>query len=92
MDISIIAALIIFILIVLLGLGTPIAFCLGFMGVVGVLSFVDVGALYQIAEIAADSGTNLSMLTLPLFILMAEVVSFAGVGDDLYEATHDCGV
>ncbi len=89
MDISIIAALIIFILIVLLGLGTPIAFCLGFMGVVGVLSFVDVGALYQIAEIAADSGTNLFMLTLPLFILMAEVVSFAGVGDDLYEATHD---
>ena len=89
MDISILAALIIFILIVLLGLGTPIAFCLGFMGVVGILSFVDVGALYQIAEIAADSGTNLFMLTLPLFILMAEVVSFSGVGDDLYAATHD---
>lgn len=89
MDISILAALIIFVLIVLLGLGTPIAFCLGFMGVVGILSFVDVGALYQIAEIAADSGTNLFMLTLPLFILMAEVVSFSGVGDDLYAATHD---
>lgn len=89
MDIGILAALCIFVLIVLLCLGTPIAFCLGFMGVVGIVGLVDVGALYQIAEIAADSGTNLFMLTLPLFVLMAEVVSFSGVGDDLYTAAHD---
>jgi C4-dicarboxylate transporter DctM subunit len=89
MDISVLAALIIFVLILLLGLGTPIAFALGFMGVVGIVGLVDIGALYQIAEIAADSGTNLFMLTLPLFVLMAEVVSFSGVGDDLYSAAHD---
>jgi C4-dicarboxylate transporter DctM subunit len=89
MDIGILTLLLIFVLIFLLGLGTPIAFCLGFMGVIGIAGLVDSGALYQIAEIAAASGTNLFMLTLPLFILMAEVVSFSGVGDDIYTATHD---
>ena len=89
MDISILAALIVFVLIILIGFGTPISFCLGFMGVAGIFAFLDVATLYQIAEIAADSGTNLFMLTLPLFVLMAEVVSFSGVGDDLYTAAHD---
>ena len=89
MDLGILSALLVFILIVLLGLGTPIAFCLGFLGVVGIAGMVDSAALYQIAEIAAQSGTNLFMLTLPLFILMAEVVSFSGVGDDIYTATND---
>jgi C4-dicarboxylate transporter DctM subunit len=75
-------------LILLLGLGTRIAFCLGFIGVAGILAFLDVGNLYQVAEIAADSGTNLFMLTLPLFILMAEIASFSGVGDEMYTAAH----
>ena len=89
MDIGLIAVLLVFILLILLGFGTPISFCLGFMGVAGLLTFLDVGTLYQIAEIAADSGTNLFMLTLPLFVLMAEVVAFSGVGDDIYTAAHD---
>ena len=89
MDIGIVAALLVFVFIILLGFGTPISFCLGFMGVAGILAFLNVGTLYQIAEIAADSGTNLFMLTLPLFVLMAEVVAFSGVGDDLYTAAHD---
>jgi len=89
MDLSVLSLLLIFILIVLLGLGTPIGFCLGFLGVVGIAGMVDPAALYQIAEIAAQSGTNLFMLTLPLFILMAEVVSFSGMGDDIYTAAND---
>jgi C4-dicarboxylate transporter DctM subunit len=89
MEIGIIAALLIFILVILLGFGTPISFGLGFMGAAGILAFLDFGALYQIAEIAADSGTNLFMLTLPLFILMAEAVAFSGLGDDIYTAAHD---
>ena len=89
MEIGFISIVLIVVLVILLGLGTPISFCVGFLGVVGILIFLDVGTLYQIAEISADSGTNLFMLTLPLFILMAEVVSFSGVGDDLYEAAHN---
>jgi C4-dicarboxylate transporter DctM subunit len=89
MEIGVIIIILIVILIILLGLGTPIAFCLGFLGVVGILAFLDPAQLYQIAEIAADSGTNLFMLTLPLFIFMAEVVQFSGIGDDLYTAAHN---
>ena len=89
MEIGFISIVLIVVLVILLGLGTPISFCVGFLGVVGVLIFLDVGTLYQIAEISADSGTNLFMLTLPLFILMAEVVSFSGVGDDMYTVAHN---
>ncbi|MBW1771501.1 MAG: TRAP transporter large permease [Deltaproteobacteria bacterium] len=89
MSITVISLILIVLLIVLLGLGTPIAFCLGFLGVAGILAFLDIGVLYQIAEVAADSGTSLFLLTLPLFILMAEVVSFSGLGEDIYSAAHD---
>ena len=89
MDIGLISLILIVLLIVLLGLGTPIAFCLGFLGAAGILAFLDIGVLYQIAEVAADSGTSLFLLTLPLFVLMAEVVSFSGLGDDIYTAAHD---
>jgi C4-dicarboxylate transporter DctM subunit len=89
MSVGIISLILIVVLIILLGLGTPIAFCLGFLGTIGIVGFLDFGILYQIAEIAADTGTSLFLLTLPLFILMAEVVSFSGVGDDIYTAAHD---
>jgi C4-dicarboxylate transporter DctM subunit len=89
MDIGIISIILIVVLVILLGLGTPISFCVGFLGVVGILTFLNPAILYQIAEVAADSGTNLFMLTLPLFIFMGEVVSFSGIGDDLYTAAHN---
>jgi C4-dicarboxylate transporter, DctM subunit len=76
------------ILILLLGFGVRIAFCLGIIGVGGILAFLDPAVLYQVAEVAADTGTNIFLITLPLFILMAEVVSFSGVGDDMYSAAH----
>lgn len=89
MSIGLIGLLLILALILLLASGTPIAFCLGFLGTVGIIGFLDMGTLYQIAEVAADTCTNLFMITLPLFVLMAEVVSFSGVGDDLHTAAHD---
>ena len=76
MSIGLISIVLIIVLIILLGLGTPISFCLGFLGVAGIAALLDFGILYQIAEVAATTGTNLFMITLPLFILMAEVVSF----------------
>jgi TRAP-type mannitol/chloroaromatic compound transport system permease large subunit len=89
MSIGLISVILIVLLVLLLGLGTPIAFCLGFLGIAGIAALLDLGVLYQIAEVAADTGTSLFLLTLPLFILMAEVVSFSGLGDDIYTAAHD---
>jgi C4-dicarboxylate transporter DctM subunit len=89
MSIGLISIVLIIVLVILLGLGTPVSFCLGFLGVAGIVALLDFGILYQIAEVAATTGTNLFMITLPLFILMAEVISFSGVGDDIYSAAHD---
>ena len=88
MSVTLIGILLIVFLLILLSMGTPISFALGFLSTVGIAIFLGLGNLYQIAEVAADSGTNLFMLTLPLFILMAEVVSFSGVGNDIYTAAH----
>jgi C4-dicarboxylate transporter DctM subunit len=89
MSIGLIGILLLLALLILLASGTPIAFCLGFLATVGIIGFLDIGTLYQLAEVAADTSTNLFMITLPLFVLMAEVVSFSGVGDDLHTAAHD---
>jgi hypothetical protein len=80
MPTGLLAILFIVVLILLLGFGVRIAFCLGIIGVGGILAFLQPSVLYQVAEVAADTGTNIFLITLPLFILMAEVVSFSGVG------------
>ena len=89
MGVGFISILLIVILILILASGTRIAFGLGFLGMLGILVFLDIDTLYQIAEVAAGTGTNLFMLTLPLFILMAEIIQFSGVGDDIYTAAHN---
>jgi C4-dicarboxylate transporter DctM subunit len=89
MSVGLLTIVLLTVLVVLLGFGVRIAFCLGFIAVTGILIFLEPGVLYQIAEVAADTGTNIFLITLPLFILMAEVVSFSGVGDDMYTAAHD---
>ena len=88
MTTGLLTVIFIVVLILLLGFGVRIAFCLGIIGVGGILAFLDPAVLYQVAEVAADTGTNIFLITLPLFILMAEVVSFSGVGDDMYSAAH----
>lgn len=77
-----------FFLLLFIGLGTPIAFCLGFLSVVGILTFLEPSVLSQIVDIALQSGTNLFLITLPLFIFMAEVISSSGVGSNVYAATN----
>ena len=89
MSLGLMSIILIIVLIIFLGLGIPISFALGFLGILGLAFFVNFSAIFQIAEIAADSGTGIFMLTLPLFILMAEVVSSSGIGDDLYTAAHN---
>jgi C4-dicarboxylate transporter DctM subunit len=89
MSIGLLSILLVILLILLIGIGTPIAFGLGFLGLIGMVAFLNINNLYQVAEVAATTGTNLFMLTLPLFILMAEVVSFSGIGDDMYTAAHN---
>ena len=88
MSIGILTILIIVVLILLIGFGTPISFATGFVSLLLFAAFMDINTLYQIAEIVAENGTNLFMITIPLFVLMAEILSFSGVGNDLFTAAH----
>jgi C4-dicarboxylate transporter DctM subunit len=88
MSIGLLSILIVILIILIIGVGTPIGFGLGFLGLMGIVFLLNLGNLYQIAEIAANTGTNMFLIALPLFVLMAEVVSFSGVGEDMYTAAH----
>jgi C4-dicarboxylate transporter, DctM subunit len=88
MSIGILTILIIVVLILLIGYGTPISFATGFLSLLLFIGFMNISTLYQIAEVVAETGTNLFMITVPLFVLMAEILSFSGVGNDLFTAAH----
>jgi C4-dicarboxylate transporter DctM subunit len=89
MSIGFISILLILGLIVLLASGIRVAFGLGFLATVGIIFFIDPATLYHLADIAEETSLNLFLVTLPLFILMAEVVYFSGIGDDIYTAAQN---
>lgn len=73
-------------LLALIGLGIPVAFALGLVGAAGVAIFLSPAHMAQIAHIAFDTGTNFVFIAVPLFILMAEVLSSARISALLFEA------
>ena len=77
------------IMILLIGLGFPVAFSLGSIAVIG--SFYvwgGINGIFIVATTAADVMTNWILLSIPLFILMAEVLKASGISDDLFEVLH----
>lgn len=71
-------------LLVVFMLGVPIAFGLGFIGVLGTLVFLDPAQLSQLVEIAYENGISTSQMVAPLFILMAELIANGGIATDIY--------
>ena len=78
-------ALLVFILV----LRVPIAFALATVGFVGYWAIVGaVPALSLSAQIFTDTVMNYSLSVVPLFILMGNLVSKAGLSHELYAASH----
>ena len=75
-------------LLILLGLGLPIAFVLGSISVIGIIWALDYNVLYQLAQIALDTGSNFIFTMIPLFILMAEIFSISALGKDAFSAAQ----
>jgi len=73
---------------ILLLIGLPLAFVLGSTAVVGILWCLNPGVLYQIAQEAVQCGTYFIFITIPLFVLMAEVFSASGFGKETYTAAQ----
>lgn len=72
-------------------LGLPIAFSLAFVSIVTAIAIwwpAPLAGLYGIALSGFNEMSNFLLVCVPLFILMAEIISRSGMGTDTYEAIH----
>ena len=70
----------------LIGIGVPVGFALGLVGAAGVALFLSPAHLAEMANLAFQNGTNFVFVAVPLFILMAEVLTSAKFAELLFEA------
>ncbi|MCX8022764.1 MAG: TRAP transporter large permease [Syntrophorhabdaceae bacterium] len=75
----------ILLLFVVLFMGAPIGFGLGFLSVLGILLFLQPNQLSQLVNIVFTQSTSSTVLMIPLFIFMAEVFACTGIGIDIFE-------
>ena len=76
-------------LFVLLGLGVPIAWAMGVIGVAGnaiVLGFLP--AAVQVNLVVWENGTLFLFIALPMFLLMGQLAFHTGIANDLYDCVH----
>ena len=72
----------------LLAMGTPVGFAMGLAGVVGLLFSGGPDLVMGVLSTAPFSAvSSFELLTIPMFILMAEMVILSEVADDLFRAS-----
>jgi len=75
-------------MLVLLTTGLPIAFVLGGIGTLSCILLWGPDAIYMVAAKAFRATTDLMLLSLPLFILMAAILQKSGMAGALYNTIH----
>jgi tripartite ATP-independent transporter DctM subunit len=76
------------VLFVLLAIGTPVGFAMAGSGVLGLFLIGGMPMLSGILQTAPLSAvTSYELITIPMFLLMAEFVLVSGIADDLFKAT-----
>lgn len=75
-------------LVLLLSIGVPIAFSLCGIATIGIFFILGPKGLYLLFNTAYGQVTNFLLLAIPLFIFMANLLKFSGMGDDLYEMVY----
>ncbi|MBW6484795.1 MAG: TRAP transporter large permease subunit [Syntrophobacterales bacterium] len=68
--------------------GIPIAFVLLAMGAIGTFYVWGSKGLLMISQTAYGEATDYILLAIPLFVLMANVLKFSGMADELYEIAY----
>src|SRR4051794_41969451 len=83
-----ILTLVMVVLFVLLAIGTPVGFAMAGSGVLGLYVIGGMPMLTGILQTAPLSAvTSYELITIPMFLLMAEFVLVSGIADDLFKAT-----
>ncbi|MEC9433382.1 MAG: TRAP transporter large permease [Pseudomonadota bacterium] len=83
------AAAVLILLLALIALGMPIAFALGVTGALGVLSQIGFGPMLGVLQTTPyRTAAHFLLSTVPLFILMAELLARGSVVRDLYRLAY----
>jgi tripartite ATP-independent transporter DctM subunit len=78
--------LVLCLLFALLAIGTPVGFAMAFAGSIGLLIVGGPFALFGILQTAPLSTvSSYELITIPMFLLMADLVLLSGVADDLFK-------
>ena len=75
-------------LIAFLLMGLPISISLGLTGVTLLLILEGPRSLTIVSSLALHFATSWSFICLPLFVFMAEILVFTGIGSEVFEAAH----
>jgi tripartite ATP-independent transporter DctM subunit len=69
--------------------GVPIAFAMALVGVAGLIAIIGLHpALAMLPQVAQEASMSYGLSVVPLFILMGNLVTRAGLSDDLYTASN----
>jgi len=72
----------------LLALGVPVAFALGSISVLVSYLLLGANSLYVVATTTYMEITDLSLMTIPLFLLMGNFLVYSGISDRLFNALN----
>jgi len=76
------------VLMFVLFIGTPIAFGLGFIGIAGIIIFIDSSLIAGVATNTYNQSLSITTVMIPMFILMAEFLSNSAVAADLFDVVR----
>ena len=68
--------------------GTPVFGALGITSVIGILLLQGPRGLGAVPGVIYDRMSSFTLVAVPLFILMGEIIFVTGIGTDIYTATH----
>ena len=72
-------------IIFLLVIGMPVAFTLSIAGILGIIQFIDMSTLSQVPVIAYKTLDSYVLTSVPLYILMSQIMLTGKVGSGLFE-------
>jgi C4-dicarboxylate transporter DctM subunit len=73
---------------VLVFIGLPIGISLGAVGVIGFFTLLSPGERMQIGNICLDLTTSETLIVIPMFILMGQIISVCNIAEDFYKAVY----
>ena len=88
MDPTVISIIVIISFLVLMAAGMPVFGALGLAGVLGIVLLQGPRGLGAVPGVIYDRLSGFTLVAVPLFILMGEIIFVTGVGGDIYIATN----